>query len=573
MPVAALSQRRFAAILAADAVGYSRAMSRDEQLALQALINSRELIDPILAAHGGRIFNTAGDSVLAEFPEPAQALRAAVEVQQQLSARAQDAASRPLLAYRIGVHCGQVVARGGDLFGDDINIAARLESLAPQGSVCLSEAVYRSVAGKVDFSFEPLGRRILKNIAEPLALYLVGIGANSNAASVPAASVPPTVVVLPFESPEEGVPLYLREGIADDLVRALSRFHHLRVLARSAAFELEPADPRRAAAEREADYCVRGAIHLAGERLRLRVRLVETGSRRTVFAEDYIRPDAGLADLEDEVVATIVATLVGRIEDDGVRAARSKSPGSLAAHDYLLQGIFEANQTSAAAGMAADQLFRKALEFDERSALALSWHALMQLRLQALSPEPGDLDEVLALAERGLRLDPGEAWSHLVVGQVLMYRGELERAETHHKKAASLNPGDAHIIALRSPLATYLGRPEEGADLARRAMRLNPLHPEWYVTNLGLALYASLQYEEAVRAYLEATSGQIGVLAGLAASRARLGLADEAAGTSRRLLEREPRFSSVRFCAMRPFRLEGDRVHLLEGLRLAGLPD
>jgi adenylate cyclase len=249
-----------------------------------------------------------------------------------------------------------------------------------------------------------------------------------------------------------------------------------------------------------------------------------------------------------------------------------KRPESFDAFDLLLRGRRHADRIDPQSAREAIDCFEKALAIDPDYAPALAMLALMRLRDWALHPDGGDLLAVAKIADRALALEPADSWSHLVAGQIEMYRKRLDVAEVHHKKAYALNPYDARILALRSPLSTYLGKPDEGRAWIEKAMKLNPLHPAWYETNLGLACYCSGAYEEGAAVYASVAQPQTGVLAGLVACRAQAG--DDRGVESARsaLLRVEPGFDAERFVAMRPFKFAGDRDHLLEGLRKGGLP-
>jgi adenylate cyclase len=379
--------------------------------------------------------------------------------------------------------------------------------------------------------------------------------------------------VTPFRSGGDPELHYLAEGLADDLIAGLCRFSSLAVLSRSSTFAYARAgsDPRQVAQDLGVNYVVQGSLARRGGSTRMTVELVDGRSGLSLWGDRYESDD--LLNIQDEVVERLVATLVGRIEDAATDVVRRKRPDSLAAFDHLLQGQFYANRTDVDSNQQALDHLERAVTLEPDYALAWAWLGLMRLRHSALHPdELGNLAPAAEAADRALALDPADSWCHLVAGQIAMYRGDLVRAEVHHKKATALNPHDAHVMALRSPLATYLGKPEEGAGWIARAMQLNPNFPDWYVTNQGLAAYCARRYADAAAAYAGIASPQTGALAGLAASLARLGDSEGAARTAAQLLAREPGFSAALLVATRPFRDAGDREHLHQGLVLAGLP-
>ena len=331
----------------------------------------------------------------------------------------------------------------------------------------------------------------------------------------------------------------------------------------SDAYRDRSADLSRLVTELGVDYAVQGSVRRAGNIVRLSAQLVDARSGLTLWAERYDRVIDNLFAAQDEISETIVSTLAGQLEDEAAAAASRKRTENMEAYDFLLRGIHLARALDPTSAAAALAMFEKALALDPDYALALAWFALMKLRLSAWEPAAHDQDEMLGPAQRALALDPSESWCHLVFGQIMMYRGQLAEAEQHHQRAYELNPFDAHVMALRAPLAVYLGKPDEGERWARRAMQLNPHHPDWYVTNLGLALYSLGRYEEAIAAYAKVAAPQVGILAGLAASYAQAGNSAGAETSRTRLLELAPNFSARRFVDFRPFLHERDRAHLL----------
>jgi adenylate cyclase len=564
------SHGKSVAILAADAVGFSYAVANDEALALRALGASRRIIDATIEQHAGRIFNTAGDSVLAAFAAPADAVRCALSIQQNLGRET----ATPLLAFRIGIHLGGVVAEGSNLLGATVNTAARLEAIAPAGGLCMSGDVHDALEDAMQLDTEDLGFRLLKNLIKPVRVFRV-LPPGALSQEVVAEARKSRVMVLPLAN-SSGLSdeTYLSEGVTEDIIAGLSRFGLLAVLgmASSDAYRDQSPDLRSLVSELGVDYVVQGSVRRGGDTVRLSARLVDARSGLNVWAQRYDRSTANLFDVQDEISQTIVSTLAGQIEDEGAAMASRKRTENMEAYDFLLRGIHTARATDPRSAKAALELFQKALALDPDYALALSWLALMKLRLRSWNPDTLDVNEISEPAERALAIDTSESWCHLVYGQIAMYRRQFEKAEHHHQRAYELNPFDAHIIALRSPLSVYLGKAAEGEELARRAMHLNPNYPDWYVSNLGLALYCQGRYLDAAKAYAKAAVPQLGILALLAASYAQSGDAAGALASKRRLLELAPNFSARRFVDFRPFAHDEDKEHLMRGLEKAGLP-
>ena len=560
-----LDSTRIAAILAADAADYSRAMSTDEGRALAALAASRHVIDALISARHGRIFSTGGDSVLAEFASADNAVACACDIQMALIEAKR--AGKEVLPYRIGVNHGRVHPNGEDLLGDAVNVAARLESLANPGGVCISDRIKHQLGVACALDIEPLGAKILKGIREPVQAFRIRLGEPDTTG----ADNRFKLAVLPFRASSRHE--HWGEGLADDLIAALSRFNSLAVLGRASSFPFRgESDPRRVAMDLGVRFLVTGAVRVLGARFRVSTELLDGSSGNVLWADRFDRSGVDVLVMQDEIVEKIVATVVGRLHGTGAETAFRKRAETLGAFDLVLQGLHHADRLDPVSAQRAVDCFERALALEPDTPLALSMLALMRLRGWAFDPSSTDLSDLAAIGERALALDPADGWSHLVMGQIDMYAQRLDTAEVRHKKAHALNPYDARILALWSPLATYLGKPEEGRRLIERAMALNPLHPPWYETNLGLACYCAGEYERAAVAYQNVANPQAGVLAGLLACRAQLRDQEGAREARTALLAKTPNFSSLRFVALRPFKFAADRERLLDGLRRGGVP-
>ena len=580
-------KRRLAAILAADVVGYSRLMGEDEAGTLGALTAHREeLLAPKIAEHRGRIFKLMGDGLLAEFASVVDAVQCAVEMQESMAARNAGIEEDRRIVFPIGINMGDIIVEDEDIYGDGVNLAARLEGLADPGGICLSRNVHEQVGTKLDLTFEDLGELEVKNIAEPVRAYRIkmasaqGEGATGGRAAPPLPDRP-SVAVLAFENmsgdPEED---YFADGITEDIITDLSRFHGLLVIARNSSFSYKGKAIRVQEIARQLGvrYLVEGSIRRAGARLRITVQLIDATSGGHLWAERYDRELEDVFALQDEIVETVVRTVAGRLTAaDRARAAR-KTPRNLQAYDYVLraQGIVN---DSIEKNRQCRELYETAIELDPGCARAymglglthmFDWHSAW-----TDTPEES-ADLAIANARKALALDDTDSEAHRRLGGIYLFRGDHEQAEFHLDKALSLNPNDADSWAYRALYCIYDGRPLEALEPLGRATRRNPFHPSWYLWFIGLAHYGARQYEAAIGP-LKTAIGLFPKFVAprrhLAASYARLGRLEEARRECKAILELEPDFKIAKLAPALAYQNPDDLAHYLDGLRKAGLPD
>ncbi len=568
-------ERRLAAILAADVVGYSRLMEQDEAGTFERLRQRRtELVEPAIARHHGRIFKLMGDGLLAEFGSAVDAVECAAAIQQAMTeANRQSPDGR--IEMRMGVHVGDVIIEGEDRHGEAVNIAARLQELAEPSGICVSRRAMDLARQKVAFGFELRGEERLKNIAEPVGVYSIRLDWTPSKQAPPLPDKP-SIAVLPFENlsgdPEQE---YFADGITEDIITELSRFRSLFVIAQNSSFVYRgPAiDVRRVGRELGVRFVAEGSVRKMGDRLRITVQLIEAVTGNHLWADRYDCDIGDLFQFQDEVARRIVATLAGRLEEAELRGAARKHPESLAAYDCLLRGIRHLRGYAADDNRLARELFEQAIALDPQFALA---HAYLAV---ALLVEHGHEDAPEAIKDRALesgllaiRLDPEESRSHAFLSLAYLYKGELELALLHSDRGVALNPNDAGGFAHRGWLLAQMGRPEEGIGLILQAMRLNPFHPEWYWKLLAIALYHARRYEDALEAGRRVVGWkQPWDLALLAACYAQLGRLDEARAQAAEVLRIDPKFhlsgSTLSYKDM------ADAEHMFDGMRKAGLPE
>jgi adenylate cyclase len=583
-------ERRLAAILAADVVGYSRLMERDEAGTLERLkAHRKELIDPLVAEHRGRIVKLMGDGALCEFASVVDAVACAIAIQEGMAGRERDVPKAERVRFRIGINLGDIIVEGEDIYGDGVNVAARLEGHAGPDGICLSEDAYRQVKGKIKVDFEDLGRRELKNIAEPVRIYRTNLGA---AIGPPIASLPQhhnktPIAVLPFTNmsrdPEQD---YFSDGITEDIITELSRFRSLFVIARNSSFHYKNQSPMVQDVGRQlgVEYVVEGSVRKAGSRIRVTAQLVQAETGHHVWAERYDRDMEDLFEVQDDVVRRVTGTLVGRLEDARHALSQRRPKGDLKAYDIYLRARQHFFSLSLDDNRKAAELLESAIgiEPDYAAALALLSEVHFRAWLNGWSDDPeSGLVEAHRMALRAIELDEEDSRTHTALGLVYLFKGERDRSKRHFEAALRLNPSDPRVLVFYSRYAAFNGDPDLAVDLADRALQLNPFGK--YNLNLGVAKFAAGQYDAAIDQLGSLRNPPVTILAMLAASFAMLDRVDEARATSESLLAMARTAPALRsladeadwrqfFAARWPVRDPDDLARFLAALRKAGLP-
>jgi len=539
-------QRRLAAVMAADVVGYSRMMEQDEATTLAALKDRRRrVLTPLLAVHQGRIVKLMGDGFLAEFRSAVNAVECAIAFQQGLEAANDGVADDSRIIMRVGISLGDVVVEGSDLYGDGVNIAARLEQLAEPGGILVSGSVHDFVRNRPEIAFEDAGLQQLKNISMPVHSWHIRSTSRRKPAEPNVSSGKPTIAVLPLTNMSgDPAQAYFSDGITEDIITELSRFRSLRVIARNSSFQYrdKSVDIRRAGQELGAQYVVEGSVRTIGARVRITVQLIDAVTGNHLWSERYDRDLQDLFAVQDEVTRTIVATITGRVESVEIEGATRRRTENPTAYDVLLRGVELLRGSERADNIAARELFERAIALDPRFALA---HAYLSMSLLVEHRYDGAPDEIKERAlKEGLsavRLDPCESRCHQFLAQAYRFHGDFDLALMHFQRALALNPNDATGLALMGSVLGVSGRPDEGAELIRQAMALNPFHPTWYWGQLAIALYAARRYEEALEAdRRSADQTQFWYLARMAACHAQLGRTEAARSLVVEALRRKP---------------------------------
>ena len=578
--------RRLAAILSADMVGYSRLMETDEPGTLARLRTHRlEVVDPAIAKHRGRIVKTTGDGMLVEFNSVIDAVQTAVEIQRRMSRRNSDVVPDRRIEFRIGINLGDVIVQEDDIFGDGVNVAARLEEIAEPGGICVSYAVRDQLGLRMDVQFEDLGEQAMKNIARPIRAYRVRW--DEGAAPAPATAAPgktpkgerPSIVVLPLANLSgDGDQELFSDGLSEDIITELSRFRELFVISRSSSFVFKgkAVNLRDVARELGVQFVLEGSVRRAGNRVRVSVQLIDAELDRHVWAERFDRELEDVFAIQDEVAGSIVATLAGRVEAASRERSKNKPTDNMAAYECVLAGKTLHHRRSPEANIEALRLLDRAIQLDPGYAHAHAWKAcvLGQSWMNGWATDrDGVWRQVVAELEVALGLDDNDSDVHRILAAVNLVRGDHDQATYHQNRALQLNPNDDLIVVQQGEILTWQGRAEEGIGWVQKAMRLNPYHPERFWSHLARAYFVARRYGEAVEALQHIAAPDPAQQALLAAAHAQLENEDAARGIVAKLLERDPGFGISAHLSSQCYKNEGDRGHYREALRKAALPD
>ncbi|HTE84492.1 MAG TPA: adenylate/guanylate cyclase domain-containing protein [Dehalococcoidia bacterium] len=578
-------ERRLAAVLAADMVGYSRLMEVDETGTLARLKTHRiELIDPAIVKNRGRIIKTTGDGMLVEFHSVADAVTCATEVQRRMTRRNADVAPARWIQFRIGINLGDVIVEDGDIFGDGVNVAARLETLAEPGGICVSGAVRDQVGDRLDdVAFEDLGDQTVKNIVRPIRVFRVRLEPDAtiepkDAAAATTTSKKPSIAVLPLVNmsgdPEQE---FFADGLTEDIITELSRFRELLVISRNSTFvhKGKAVKVQEVAREFGVDYVLEGSVRKAGDRIRVTVQLIDGETDRHIWAERYDRQLEDIFAIQDEMTRAIVAILPGRVEAATHDRAKRKQTDNMAAYECVLAAKVLHHRSIREDNAEAQRLLDRALELDSNYAHAHAWKAcvLGQAWIYGWCVDSeAMLQRVSAELQIALALDDNDSDVHRILAALNLTRDDHDKAAYHQERALALNPNYDLVVVQQGELLTWLGRPEEGIDWIRKAMRLNPYHPERFWSHLGRAFYCAEKYAEAAEAFSRITRPDHTHHAFLAATFANMGSAVAAAAHAAEVLKREPKFSVAVYLATQHYKHQADRQRHEAGLLKAGLP-
>ncbi|MFQ5973554.1 MAG: adenylate/guanylate cyclase domain-containing protein [Alphaproteobacteria bacterium] len=626
-------ERRLAAILAADVVGYSRLMEADEEATVRTLNACRQVIDGLVADHRGRVFGSAGDSMVAEFPSPVEAVRCAVDIQRELEAHNVDLPEDRRMRLRVGINLGDVIVEGDNLLGDGVNIAARLEMLADAGGICLSGPVFDQIKKQLDLGYEYLGEHEVKNIAEPVRVYrvltepeaagkiigetrrakqawkqvalaaaavvLIGVAAavtwlrpwepTVEPASVERMTFPlpdkPSIAVLPFNNLSgDAGQSHMVDGLTEDITTALSQVSSLFVIARNSSFAYKgkPVKVQRVAEDLGVRYVLEGSVQTSGDQVRITAQLIDALTGNHLWAERYDRNMTELFALQDEITDRIVIALRIKLTEGEEARVHRKHTRSVEAWNLLSRGHEHFHRVNKTDNATARQLFKKAIEVDNGYALAyalLAWTHWFDAFHGWRENRELSFERASFLAEKARALDDALPDVYALQGAIHLFKREYDEAIEAGEKAVAYNPNHATNTALLAMILHNAGRPKEAIRKFKTAMRLSPYYPAWFLEVLGFTYLDAKQPDEALVAFAKFLERKPNALhaahsyIGRALAYHALGQDDEARAEVAKAVEADTGVSLTEF---RQHSLNKDRAGLERGLatlRWLGLPE
>jgi adenylate cyclase len=578
--------RRLAAIFAADVAGYSRLIGADEEGTLERLkAHRRELIDPKIAEHQGRIVKTTGDGVLVEFASPVKAVRCAIEVQHGMLDRNADVPREQRIEFRIGINLGDVIVEEGDIYGDGVNVAARLEGIAEPGAVYVSRAVRDFVRDQPEIVLEDLGEKPLKNIAKPVRVFRIGTPDRAvggpQAAGPPPVPHKPSIAVLPFANMSGDTEQeYFSDGMTEDLITDLSKVSGLFVIARNSCFAYKGRSVKVQEIGRDLGvrFVLEGGIRKVGNRVRITAQLIDAGSGGHLWAERFDRDLTDIFSTQDEVVEKIVGALAVTLTQGEEQRLRRRGTGNVEAYESWLRARELLAPGTRESFVQARAMYRRAIEIDPNFAAPHAGFALAAISDYAsdwaLDPAQA-LDEAERWARRAVELNDQEPLSHMALGNVLLWRRDHERALAEFRRMIALDPNFAQGHTATGLALMYAGRAAEALEPIAMAMRLDPHYPSIVLHFLAQANFSLGKYETAAQQLVDRIARTPGTDASrmlLASCYGHLRRVQDARSAWSELLKVNPDLSLMQRARVLPYKDAGDFQRIAEGLAKAGLP-
>ena len=622
------AKRKLSAILSADVKGYSRLMREDELSTVRKLEAYRQVMTTAILKYCGRVVDSPGDNLLAEFASVVDAVESAVEIQKELGVKNAGLSKSRKMEFRIGINLGDVIEEGDRIYGDGVNIAARIEGLAEAGGISVSGTVFEHIKEKLTLEYEHQGDKTVKNISQPVKVYRILSGPDASgkgavkerqapgkrrwisSAAVAAViiavggiaiwqfyfrrlsiesasmekiafSIPdkPSIAVLPFDN-LSGDPKqkYFSDGMTEDLITDLSKISGLFVIARHSTFQYKgkSADVKKISRELGIRYVLEGSVRKAEGKVRINAQLIDATTGGHIWAERYDRDLKDIFALQDEVTQKIVAALAVRLTEDEQNRLLHKYTNDMAAYDFFLRGLEYLNQQSQRGNLQARKKFEKAIERDSKFALAYALNGRTHLMEWSMgwSIDPRSIEEAFELAKKAIALDNSLPAGHGLLGDVYLWKKKYEQAISALKTAVALDPNDADVLAGLSDVLSWSGKPEESVGLVKRAMRLNPRYPIWYLWALGHAYFLTGRHDAAIKTFKKALSRNVNFMPAhvyLASIYIQQGRDEDARNEAAEVNRLSPRTSLKAWKQRLPYKDQSVLERLIDSLRKAGL--
>ncbi|MDX1710634.1 MAG: adenylate/guanylate cyclase domain-containing protein [Rhodovibrionaceae bacterium] len=563
--------RRLAAILAADVVGYSRLMGKDETGTLSRLnAVRREILEPVIAEHRGRVVKLMGDGLLVEFSSVVDAVECALAWQQAVNDGGADASTDQRIRFRIGVNLGDVIVEDDDIFGDGVNVAARLEALAEPGGICVSEDAWRHARGRVAAVFRNLGPQKLKNISEPMGVFRVEATTEQpetveQQRGSQSLFGQPTLALVPFRHLGDPGQSFIADGLTESLCAALAHFEEF-------AFVGAANDGEQASST----FVLQGSVQTSGSRARISVQLSETASSRKVWGQTFDRSNEDTFALQDEIIGIVASTMGEAVLEEGARSLLAKSRDEYTAYDWALDGVQHLHRVDPEENRVARASLEKAVSMAPDLPLAqigLGFTYALELINGWPTDRPDAFDFAVKIARDLLRRNERFDHAHRLLARLYHFAGRHDEALEHSRRAYEINPYNSDMLMQYGLSLVFTGSPEEGLELMERGCTINPYAPVYYQVHWALGLFFSGRFEEAVARLrrLERPVGPSRLV--LAASLANLDRIEEAKAEVDAHLAEHPDASTAVVEQAMPMKRREDLDSYIDGLKRAGLPE
>jgi len=576
--------RKLSAILSADVKGYSLLMADDETHTIQTLKAYRNLMSDLIHQHSGRVVDNPGDNLLAEFSSAVDAVECAVQIQNRLKKENAKFVEDKRLQFRIGINIGDVVQEGKRIYGSGVNVAARIEGLAEPGGVCISRGLYDQVKDKLELGYDYIGEHAVKNIKEPVRVYKILMDADAHKdleQEKNALPEKPSIAVLPFNNmsgdPEQE---FFSDGFTEDIITTLAKIHNMFVVARESSFTFKGKSLKIQEIGRDLGvrYVMEGSIQKFGDQIRITAQLIDATNGHHLWAEKYDRELKDIFAMRDEITMKIAAALQVKLTE-GESANWGPETKSFAAYIKVLQSVEHFNAFTPDDNILARQKAKEALDLDPNYSSAtemFAWTLLMDGVYGTSKTPEKSIEQAFELAQKVLDQGDSDAGAHFLMGYAYSQRGQFDKAISELEIARDLFPNNADINAGLGMVLNAAGKPEEAINALKKAMRLNPIPPGWYISWLGEAYRLTGQYEKAVHEYKKAIQLQPDDMfshLNLALCYVKLGQKADAHAEVKEVLRINPKFSAESYANHTPFKDEASKKFFIDNMRKAGLPE